>query len=216
MLAGFGTLVRHGSLLLGTGDLLWSIDPSCPVRTSGSATYQRAGAFAPPEPHPLGINVAPSQVAYSAENSTRAVDLLLSILERCRDKPKPPARDWSQGMARPPRPWPGRQRHTRPYTALQTTTCGVRGHPAHNNLCARRIQLVVATPPAVDGFDSSSFSASTGVCHFKVLRGRPLRATASAAFLSPSQPNPVVVPSTPSLLRCCDDPLNPGYAPSRK
>jgi hypothetical protein len=91
-------LVRHGSVLLGTGDLLWPIDPSCPARTSGSATYQRAGAFAPPEPQPLGINVAPSQVAYSAENSTRAVDLLLSILERCRDKPKPPARDWSQGI----------------------------------------------------------------------------------------------------------------------
>ena len=97
MLAGFGTLVRHGSVLLGAGDL-WSIDPSCPARTSGSAAYQRAGAFAPPEPHPLGINVAPSQVAYSAENSTRAVDLLLSILEPCRDKPKPPARDWSQGI----------------------------------------------------------------------------------------------------------------------
>jgi hypothetical protein len=98
MLAGFGTLVRHGSVLLGTGDLLWSIDPSCPARTSGSATYQRAGAFTPPEPHPLGINVAPSQMAYSAENATRAVDLLLNILERCRDKPKPPARDWSHRM----------------------------------------------------------------------------------------------------------------------
>jgi hypothetical protein len=44
------------------------------------------------------MNVAPSQVAYSSENATRAVDLLLSILERCRDKPKPPARDWSRGM----------------------------------------------------------------------------------------------------------------------
>jgi hypothetical protein len=55
----------------------------------------------PLEPHPLGMpgmNVAPSQVAYSAENATRAVDLLLGILERCRDKPKQPARDWSRGM----------------------------------------------------------------------------------------------------------------------
>jgi hypothetical protein len=56
------------------------------------------GALAPLESHPLGVNVAPSQVAYSAENATRAVDLLLKILERCRDKPKPPARDWSYGM----------------------------------------------------------------------------------------------------------------------
>ena len=47
---------------------------------------------------PARINVAPSQVAFSAENSTRAVDLLLSILKRCRDKPKALARDWSQGI----------------------------------------------------------------------------------------------------------------------
>jgi hypothetical protein len=44
------------------------------------------------------MNVAPSQVAYSAENATRAVDLLLGILERCQDKPKPRARDWSRAM----------------------------------------------------------------------------------------------------------------------
>jgi hypothetical protein len=44
------------------------------------------------------MNVAPSQVAYSAENATRAVDLLLGILERCRDMPKPPAQQWSQDM----------------------------------------------------------------------------------------------------------------------
>ncbi len=63
----------------------------------GSSVHYE-GALASLEPHPLGMNVAPSQVAYSAENATRAVDLLLKILERCRDKPKPPARDWSQGL----------------------------------------------------------------------------------------------------------------------
>jgi hypothetical protein len=32
--------------------------------------------------------VAPAGITYSVENTTRAVDLLLGILERCRDKPK--------------------------------------------------------------------------------------------------------------------------------
>jgi hypothetical protein len=44
------------------------------------------------------MGVAPTQVTYSAENVTRAVDLLLGILERCRDKPKPVAQKWSQDM----------------------------------------------------------------------------------------------------------------------
>ena len=56
------------------------------------------GAFQPPEAHPLGMNVAPSQVTYSADQTTRAVDLLLGILERCRDRPKPPVKQWSQDM----------------------------------------------------------------------------------------------------------------------
>src|SRR5215211_3652478 len=38
------------------------------------------------------------------------------------------------------------------------------------------------------------------------------QATASAAFLSPQQPNPVVVPSTPPLLRVLRRPLEPGLA----
>jgi len=63
----------------------------------GSSVHYR-GSFEAPQPHPLGTNVAPSQITYSAENATRAVDLLLSILERCRDKPKPAARAWSQSM----------------------------------------------------------------------------------------------------------------------
>jgi hypothetical protein len=57
----------------------------------GGAVHYR-GQFQPPEIHPLGMGVAPSQITYSAENATTAVDLLLSILERCRDRPKPPAR----------------------------------------------------------------------------------------------------------------------------
>ena len=63
----------------------------------GPAVYYR-GSFEAPQPHPLGTNVAPSQITYSAENATGAVDLLLSILERCRDRPKPAARAWSQSM----------------------------------------------------------------------------------------------------------------------
>jgi hypothetical protein len=63
----------------------------------GSSVHYR-GIFESPQLHPLGTNVAPSQITYSAENTTRAVDLLLGILERCRDKPKPPARKWSQDM----------------------------------------------------------------------------------------------------------------------
>jgi hypothetical protein len=63
----------------------------------GSSVHYR-GTFEALQLHPVGTNVAPSQITYSAENTTRAVDLLLGILERCRDKPKPPARKWSQEM----------------------------------------------------------------------------------------------------------------------
>jgi hypothetical protein len=63
----------------------------------GGAVHYR-GVSEPAQPHPVGINVAVAQVTYSSENATRAVDLLLGILERCRDKPKPPARKWSLGM----------------------------------------------------------------------------------------------------------------------
>jgi len=63
----------------------------------GSSVHYE-GVFEPPKLHPLGMNVAPTQEAYSADNVTRAVNLLLGILERCRDKPKPPAKQWSQDM----------------------------------------------------------------------------------------------------------------------
>jgi hypothetical protein len=54
------------------------------------------GSFQAPQPHPLGTNTGPAQVTYSIENTTRAIDLLVGILERCRDKPKSGARSWSQ------------------------------------------------------------------------------------------------------------------------
>jgi hypothetical protein len=63
-----------------------------------SSVHYEGLRFEPPTLHPLGINISPVQAAYSAENTTRAVDLLLGILERCRDRPKPPARNWSQSM----------------------------------------------------------------------------------------------------------------------
>jgi hypothetical protein len=83
------TIDARGLIRTWRGELGWLFD----LRDS-SVHYE--GAFAPSEPHPLGVTVAPEQVAYLAENVTRAVDLLLAILERCRDKPKLRARKWSQ------------------------------------------------------------------------------------------------------------------------
>jgi hypothetical protein len=85
------TIDARGLVTRWRGELRWLFD----LRDK-SVHYE--GAFAPSEPHPLGMNVAPEQVAYLAENVTRAADLLLAILERCRDKPKPSARKWSQEM----------------------------------------------------------------------------------------------------------------------
>lgn len=58
------------------------------------------GSFEATRPHPVGTDVSVAQETYSAENTTRAVDLLVGILERCRDKPKVAARTWSQDMRR--------------------------------------------------------------------------------------------------------------------
>jgi hypothetical protein len=76
---------------------LWRRELPWLFKVRGSSVHYR-GSFEAPQPHPLGTNVTSTQLTYSAENSTRAVNLLLGILERCRDKPKPPARDWSRGM----------------------------------------------------------------------------------------------------------------------
>jgi hypothetical protein len=74
---------------------LWKQELSWLFQIRGASVHYQ-GSFQPPQPHPLGTNVAPSQITYSAENTTRAVDLLLGILEQCRDRPKPGARQWSQ------------------------------------------------------------------------------------------------------------------------
>jgi hypothetical protein len=63
----------------------------------GGAVHYR-GATEPVQAHPLGMNVSVAQVTSSSENATRAVDLLLGIMERCRDRPKPPVRGWSQSI----------------------------------------------------------------------------------------------------------------------
>jgi hypothetical protein len=74
---------------------VWKRELAWVFGVRGGAVHYR-GVSEPAQPHPVEINVAVAQVTYSSENATRAVDLLLGILERCRDKPKPPARKWSQ------------------------------------------------------------------------------------------------------------------------
>jgi hypothetical protein len=63
----------------------------------GGAVHYR-GATEPVQAHPVGIDVSVAQMTFSPENATRAVDLLVGILERCRDQPKPPVRGWSQSI----------------------------------------------------------------------------------------------------------------------
>ena len=100
------TIAIRGQYTSWQDELGWLFD-----LRDGSVHYE--GAFAPSEPHPLGMSVAPEQVAYLAENVTRAVDLLLAVLERCRDKPKRPARKWSQGMRGTINNLIGRRSHTK-------------------------------------------------------------------------------------------------------
>ena len=64
----------------------------------GAVHYE--GVFEPMRPHPAGSHVSIAQDTYSAENCTRAADLLVSILERCRDRPKPPGKEWARGKRR--------------------------------------------------------------------------------------------------------------------
>jgi hypothetical protein len=56
------------------------------------------GKVESPEPHPLGTNVAPVNVAYSAEAASRAVDLLVQVLTVCRDRPKSALETWSASL----------------------------------------------------------------------------------------------------------------------
>jgi hypothetical protein len=64
----------------------------------GGAVHNE-GSFEPMRPHPAGSDVSVAEDTYSAENCTRAADLLVSILERCRDRPKPPGNQWSMENA---------------------------------------------------------------------------------------------------------------------
>jgi len=79
-----------GLVTVWTRELAWLFG----VR-GGAMRYE--GMSKPTQPHPVGMNVSVAQVTYSPENATRAVDLLLGILVRCRDRPKPPVRGWSNG-----------------------------------------------------------------------------------------------------------------------
>ncbi len=81
----------RGLVAAWTRELAWLFE----VR--GGAVHYR-GVDEPPKAHPVGMSVAVAQVTYSSENATRAVDLLVGILETCRDKPKPPVRAWSRDM----------------------------------------------------------------------------------------------------------------------
>jgi hypothetical protein len=81
----------RGLVAMWTRELAWLFG----VR--GAAVHYE-GANEPTQPHPVGINVSVAQVTHSLENATRAVDLLLGILERCRDRPKPPVLGWSRSI----------------------------------------------------------------------------------------------------------------------
>ena len=73
----------------------WSQELPWLFKIRGQSVHYE-GSLQAPQPHPLGTNTGPAQVTYSIENTTRAIDLLVGILERCRDKPKSGARSWSQ------------------------------------------------------------------------------------------------------------------------
>ena len=64
----------------------------------GAVHYE--SSFDATVPHQAGTHVSVAQDTYSMENAIRAADLLVGILERCRDRPKPPAEQWSQGLGR--------------------------------------------------------------------------------------------------------------------
>jgi hypothetical protein len=75
----------------------WKRELAWLFEVRGGAVHY-GGVSEPAQPHPIGINVAAAQVTYSSENATRAVDLLLGVLKRCRARPKPPVRGWSGAM----------------------------------------------------------------------------------------------------------------------
>src|SRR5918994_6666057 len=68
-------------------------------------------------------------------------------------------------------------------------------------------------PPRRPRWTARARSPSRTVADVHAAPPAAAQATASAAFLSPQQPNPVIVPSTPRYSRCCDDQLNPPCTP---
>jgi hypothetical protein len=64
----------------------------------GAVHYE--GSFESTRPHPVGSDVSVAQDTYSADNCTLAADLLMDILERCRNNPKPPGKQWSHDRRR--------------------------------------------------------------------------------------------------------------------
>jgi hypothetical protein len=75
----------------------WNREVKWLFTVRGRSVHHRV-VLEPPQAHALGMNVSPAHVTYSAENCTRAVNLLVSILERCRDKSKPRLLDWPLAM----------------------------------------------------------------------------------------------------------------------
>lgn len=54
-----------------------------------------------PHAHPLGTSTAPEYTIYTSENSERAVDLMLDVLETCVARPRPQLEQWAANVRRP-------------------------------------------------------------------------------------------------------------------
>ena len=63
-------------------------------------------------PLTAGLLVGGAGAALAFPLGYATVGLMLEILKRCRDKPKPPARDWSRGMGGAVDELLGRRGHT--------------------------------------------------------------------------------------------------------
>jgi hypothetical protein len=71
----------------------WNREVKWLFTVRGSSVHHQT-ILEPPQVHALGVSVSPAHVTYSAENCIRAVDLLVSILVRCRDRSKPRLLEW--------------------------------------------------------------------------------------------------------------------------
>ena len=52
----------------------------------------------PPEPHPIGVRTAAANVDYSLESASRAVDIVLDVLQLCVTSPRPATTAWAEAM----------------------------------------------------------------------------------------------------------------------